>query len=389
MYRTLILVLFIYLHFTGNASSQVKIRLFSSQTPESALFTVTGGGYELQSFNGETLFMDKSEQVLITRFNGMLAVKACNEKGFTCDSILLLGTTGNDSFSLRINAGCPMKQFYTGDFHCYPDLGTLLMINECNIDSYIAGVVKAEGGSGRNKEYFKTQAILARTYMYKYFDKHMPDRYNVCDNIHCQAFNGVSSDTVINRAAMETRGLVILGPDSTLIISAFHSNCGGETSTPQDVWLTSVPYLKRVTDPYCITSRSATWERRLGLDEWVGLLKKSGYEGKKNDAAAFTFIQKRRMTYYRTGTFSVPLSLIRSELNLRSTFFSVIPDGDSLILKGRGYGHGVGLCQEGAMIMAEKGSSYSQIINFYYSGIIITDIKNALILDVKTATSTQ
>jgi stage II sporulation protein D len=68
-------------------------------------------------------------------------------------------------------------------------------------------------------------------------------------------------------------------------------------------------------------------------------------------------------------------------MNLRSTFFSVIADGDSVILKGRGYGHGVGLCQEGAMIMAVEGHTYRQIIDFYYSGIIITDIKNALFLD--------
>ena len=64
-------------------------------------------------------------------------------------------------------------------FSVIPDLGTLVMINNCNVETYIAGVVKAEGGSGRNKEYIKTQAILARTYMYKYFDKHLSDRYNV------------------------------------------------------------------------------------------------------------------------------------------------------------------------------------------------------------------
>ena len=97
--------------------------------------------------------------------------------------------------------------------------------------------------------------------MYKYFDKHLSDRYNVCDNTHCQAFNGLSGDSVINRAAMETRGQVILDRDSILIISAFHSNCGGETSAPEDVWLTSQPYLKRVADPYCLTSRNASWEK--------------------------------------------------------------------------------------------------------------------------------
>ena len=99
--------------------------------------------------------------VLITRYNGKLAVKTGNEKGFTCDSLVLIGTTGNDFFSLRINDGIPVRQYYSGDLKCYPDLGTLVMINNCDVERYIAGVVKAEGGSGRNKEYFKTQAIIA------------------------------------------------------------------------------------------------------------------------------------------------------------------------------------------------------------------------------------
>ena len=104
-----------------------------------------------------------------------------------------------------------------------------------------------------------------------------------------------------------------------------------------------------------------------------------GYQGKTDDPSGFTFIQKTRQLNYRAGTFTVPLNSLRSELNLRSTFFSVVPDGDYVILKGRGYGHGVGLCQEGAMAMAVAGSNYRQIIGFYYSGVIITDIKNAVI----------
>jgi len=62
---------------------------------------------------------------------------------------------------------------------------------------------------------------------------------------------------------------------------------------------------------------------------------------------------------------------------LRSSFFSVSAKGDSVILNGRGYGHGVGLCQEGAMVMATKGFDYRQIINFYYTGVVLADIKEA------------
>jgi stage II sporulation protein D len=384
MYRRLILICLINILFALFTFGQVRIRLFSTQTPESAVFSVTGGRYELITYNGQNLLLDKNESLLITRFDGILAVKKGSMKGFTCDSLLLLGKTGNDLFSLRINDGAPVRQFYSGDLQCYPDLGTLLMINSCNVDTYIAGVVKAEGGIGKNKEYIKTQAIFARTYMYRYFDKHLPDRYNVCDNTHCQAYNGLSGDSVINSAALETRGLVILDHDSALVISAFHSNCGGETSTPDDVWLTGMPYLKKVTDPYCLASRNASWKKSVSLNDWIILMKRSGYEGETANPAAFSFSQKTRQNNYRIGSFTVPFNTIRSELNLRSSFFSVVSEGDSIILKGRGYGHGVGLCQEGAMTMAAEGRNYRQIIGFYYSEVIITDIKNAVFLNGNT-----
>jgi stage II sporulation protein D len=193
----------------------------------------------------------------------------------------------------------------------------------------------------------------------------------------------VSQDSLINRAALETRGQVILDRDSNLIISAFHSNCGGETTVPEDVWLTSHPYLKKVADPYCTSSRNASWKKSLGINDWAGLMKKSGYKGECANPVLFDFTQKTRKSIYRIGSFTVPLSTIRQELNLRSTFFSVTAEGDSIVLRGRGYGHGVGLCQEGAMIMAQKGLNYREIVDFYYSGIIIADIKNAVILNGK------
>jgi stage II sporulation protein D len=375
----ILFILFLTIYST-DASAQVKIRLFSNQSPESAVFSVTEGKYELNVFSGDTLFVTKGEPVIISKFNGKLAVKVRNAEGFICDSAILAGKTGYDSFSLRINGNTPIRQFYSGDLMCFPDLGTIVFINNIDIERYIAGVVKAEGGSGKNKEYFKTQAVIARTYMYKYFDKHLSDRYNVCDNTHCQAFNGLSSDTLINSATLETLGLVILDKDSSLIISAFHSNCGGETSSSEDVWLTSQPYLKSVVDPYCLSSKNAVWRESFSLKDWFEFIKESGYNGSSDDPVALNFIQKSRSVDYKTGSFTMPLRTIRTDMNLRSTFFSVVSEGDSIILKGKGYGHGVGLCQEGAMVMASMGFNYMQIIDFYYFGVLITDIRNAVIL---------
>ena len=377
-------IFFIFLiSFVGTcASAQVKIRLFTNQSPSSAIFSVTEGKYELDLFNGVIIPVSKDEPVIITMFNGKLSVKKRNATGFICDSLIFSGKTGNDYYSLRTNGNgkSAAKQFYSGDLQCFPDFGTLLLINISDIEKYISGVVMAEGGTGRNLEYFKTQAIIVRTYMYKYFDKHLTDRFNVCDNTHCQAFFGLSSDTLLSKAVLDTRGLVILDKDSVLILSVFHSNCGGETASSENVWLSGQTYLTSVTDPYCITSKNAKWQKKLPVSEWVNYLMRSGYNGKTDDPSVFTFMQDSRLTYYKAGSFTMPLTTIRSDLNLRSAFFSVYINGDSVVLRGKGYGHGVGFCQEGAMMMAVKGFSYSEIISFYYPGVFISDIKNAVAL---------
>jgi stage II sporulation protein D len=355
--------------FAGSLSAQVKIRIFADQTPTSAVFSVTAGEYELNTFSDNRWIVKAGTLVAISKFKDRLAVKVMNDNGIICDSILLSGRTGKDIFSVRTYGKTQLKQSYSGDLKCLPDFGTLLLINICDIESYIAGVVKSEGGSGKNPEYFKTQAVIARTYLYRYIDKHAADHFNLCDNTHCQAFNGLTSDSLIIRAALETKGEVILGPDTLPIIAAFHSNCGGETSPSEYVWLSSQSYLSKVKDPYCLASRNARWNKSVSLEEWIAYLRKSGYTDDKNNVSLLNFSQITRSTDYKVGSFSLPLHQIRNDLNLRSTFFSVAVNGDSVIFKGRGYGHGVGLCQEGAMAMAAKGFNYKQIIGFYYTGV--------------------
>jgi stage II sporulation protein D len=91
----------------------------------------------------------------------------------------------------------------------------------------------------------------------------------------------------------------------------------------------------------------------------------------------YNFEQPSRVPDYIVGAFLLPLRILRSELDLRSTFFSVSVNGDSVLLSGRGYGHGVGLCQEGAMVMSVKGFTFEDIIRFYYPGVRLIRIQDA------------
>ena len=357
-------------------SSQVSVRLFARFSPDYAIFTVSSGQYLISNGSGRSITAGEDEPVIIARYNEYIFIKPRNGEGLMGDSVEFKGQTGDDYFSLRVNEEGSLKRNYSGDLKCFSDMETLLLINTCDIENYIAGVVKAEGGSGKNEEYFKTQAVIARTYTYKYLNKHIIDRYNLCDDTHCQAFNGLIEDSLIINAVRNTNGLVITTPDSVLIISAFHSNCGGETSPSEYAWVTGQPYLTRVEDPYCLNSRNAFWERRLNLKEWTDFLKKNGYSGIMSNPAVFNFNQPYRVPDYVAGSFSIPLRTLRTGLNLRSSYFSVSVEGDSLHIKGRGYGHGVGLCQEGAMAMAVKGFTFVEIINFYYSGVKIIRIED-------------
>jgi stage II sporulation protein D len=375
MFKKLFLIQIILLFLSGTSFGQVRIRLFADQHSGSAMFTVTEGKYELDAWDDKSIIISKDDPVVFAIVNGKIAVRTTQSAGFLCDSLIMKGMTGKDRFSLRVNGESRIRQQYSGNLQCISDLGIIVFINICDVEDYISGVVRAEGGS-KNIEYLKSQAVLTRTYVYRNFNRHLIDRYNLCDNTHCQAFNGISGDSLVNKAAMETKGLVVIDRDSNLIVPPFHSNCGGETSSAEGVWLSGQPYLKKVVDPYCTGSRNAVWRKSIPISDWESYLRSSGFTIGANGPVNYNFSQITRANDYRVGSFLLPFRQIRSDLNLRSSFFSVLTDGDSIILKGRGYGHGVGLCQEGAMIMASKGFKFKQIIEFYFTDVTITDVEN-------------
>jgi len=365
--RIILVLLVLVTNLAINA--QIRIRLYSDKYPTSTIFTVTSGSYILKSYNGAGEELGKGDYLVITLTNGRLGIKHGDSPAYLCDSLLLSEGAEGSLFSLRVNGQFPVKRDYSGVLECRPDMGTMVFINIVDIEEYIAGVVRAEGGLNRHPEYIKTQAIIARTYMYKYIDKHLLDGYNLCDGTHCQVFHGITGEKTIIGAVNATKGLIIVDTDSVPILAAFHSNCGGETAPSEDVWLTRLPYLKKVVDPHCTTSPNAEWQVTIPLLTWLDYLADKGYYGTDNNA--LNFAQNERVTDYKAGDFSFPLTRIRSDFGLRSTFFSVEIAGNDVIISGKGYGHGVGLCQEGAMAMANKGQTFEQIIKFYYSGVSI------------------
>jgi stage II sporulation protein D len=363
--------------FNPEGSAQVKIKLFSDYSPGSAVFTVSAGSYLIETDSREEFALSGKSSVSIGYVNNSLTLKIQNDSIISCHSATFRGTSGNDAFSVSILRKAPLIRYYSGDLTCSAGNGSVVLVNKCNPEDYIAGVVVAEGGTGQYEEFYKTQAVLARTFMYKYIDENIAGKDFLCDNTECQAFYGITREPAVLKAIDATRGQVVLDRDNALIESAFHSNCGGETSSADDVWITHKTYLKSVMDPFCLNSTNAKWKKKIRLDKWINYIKKCGYAGSTLDPAVFGFSQVTRTGMYAVGSFVLSFTRIRSEMQLPSAFFSVTLKGDSVVLIGRGYGHGVGLCQEGAMKMARQGYNYRDIIGFYYTGVVIADIKKA------------
>jgi len=371
-YLLLAVVLLYWVFSSFSSSAQVRIRLYAGNNTDTVVFSVTAGQYKIKYCPNGTAILEKGQKFTIIKSGEKLVTKTIDDPFRTIsDSVLLTGITGYNSFSVTTGKSPQSIRYYSGNLFCKPDLGTILLINNCDTESYVAGVVKAEGGSGRHPEYYKVQALIARTFLYRHMNKHALDGFNLCDNVHCQAFSGITDDSVIVGATLATKGLVIMGKDSLPITATFHSNCGGETLASEDLWLTGHSYLKKVKDPYCTSSRNSRWNKIITVSDWIGYLKKSGMPSAPAQYASLNFNQPARMVSYRTGNFSIPFVQIRTDLGLRSSFFSVKVEGNEVILNGRGYGHGVGLCQEGAMVMASKGFDFRKIIDFYYKGVIL------------------
>lgn len=253
------------------------------------------------------------------------------------------------------------------------------IINDVEVDKYIAGVTEAETGTRWNQEFYKVQAILARTFALAHINKHVLEGYSLCDQVHCQVYYGKPRDLSIPVAVEATRNLVVVDDNLNLIIAAFHSNSGGQTANSEDVWGAKTSYLRSVTDSFSVKMPNANWQRKMLTEDWLTYLKLKHNYPTDNPLArdlALNFQQNERKAYLEASNVKVPLKFVRQDLQLKSTFFSIKPlNNDSVLFVGRGYGHGLGMCQEGAMKMSKQGYSYQQILNFYYKNIKIIDMK--------------
>jgi stage II sporulation protein D len=249
--------------------------------------------------------------------------------------------------------------------------GLLLAGIILDFESYVAGVMESESGKEQGIEYYKVQALICRTYALSNKRRHEHEGFNLCDQVHCQVYHGMSRfNPDIIEASQITAGQVIVDSDMNLINATFHSNCGGHTVNSEEVWSKALPYLRAKEDTFCLEGKHATWESQILRSAWFDYMEaKTGGMPENPSADLYSYKPSGRSTHFLLDDKSIPLKDIRSKWFLNSTYFEMAPDGERLILKGRGFGHGVGLCQEGAMSMIRKGYSYQEALAFYYTDV--------------------
>lgn len=350
----------------------INIGIYYGQNVESFEFSIHAGKYALFSEKGKVSDLENTSSVLVSYTTQGIKVSQAGKLLGVFQRVNFVGTGWYNHF--RVTPKKSLKEHrYDDNLKVFMQSRGMQLVNNIDLDNYVAGVVEAEVGQKPPKEYFKLQAIICRTYALSNTHKHALEGFNLCDQVHCQAYHGKTFFNPIVEAALQTRGAVIVDSDIELITAAFHSNCGGQTVNSEDVWTKSLYYLRSVEDSFCVDLKNSHWEHRIPKSKWNSYVNSKLSQEAKDSLKLPLTIASRERDFVLTNS-GLSVEDIRHQFGLRSTYFEVRDDGDAIMLCGKGYGHGVGLCQIGAMEMARRGYNYSQILHYYYRGVHIIDL---------------
>ncbi len=254
-------------------------------------------------------------------------------------------------------------------------LGSLTVVNEIDVEDYLKGVLPSEMNPAWPLEALKAQAVVSRTYaIFKNIEnKDFP--FTLSSDVGSQVYRGKSAEHAsTNRAAEKTRG-EILTHGGRIFPTFFHSTCGGATTRSDYQWkIESHPSLKGVECPYCQASPFYLWKAEFSAAQIQRLLAKKGksvsniqeIKAEKVDASSRPRVFAVR---HDGGTLEIQANEFRQILGadrMRSTKVTVTRVGEQFLFRGRGWGHGVGMCQFGAKQLAELGYDYADILRYYY-----------------------
>lgn len=295
---------------------------------------------------------------------------------------------------------------YRGGMHLLAGTGNeVAAVNVLGVEDYLRGVLPYELGNVNREglEALKAQAIVARTYAYKRMLKGANADFHLYCDVQDQVYKGVRGEYLMaDRAVWETRGMAVVHGD-TLALCYYFSTCGGRTASKHEVWGgDSIPYLVSrpdtdgVGDAFCQASKYIAWTQEWTQPQLAGILKRNLRSAGVADFPAFTGISalavsqrascgRARLLTIQTNRGPITVKGDKTRWALRppgaddkilpSAWFTVKAAGGKVTAQGKGFGHGVGLCQMGALGRAKANQNFVQIIRAYYQGVDVAEFR--------------
>ncbi len=255
--------------------------------------------------------------------------------------------------------------------------GALQAANVLPLRPYLASVVGAEMPSDAPFQALEAQSVVSRSYILHRMVGVKGSDPCLSDSVLSQVYRGVSTENAATiKAVGETAGLVLTFNHEP-IDACFSASSGGWTASARDVWDNFVPYLIGKKDPFSESGEYENWQFTITPAECEQLLLKAGRdvgrpeqilvirEDTSSRASRVAILGNRGDALFRGTDFR----LLVGPARLRSTMFDVARTASGFTFCGKGFGHGVGLSQQGACNMARQDYSFQQILAFYYTGV--------------------
>ncbi len=363
----------------------------SPQTVRIGLTAFGGSKIDISSDSGIIVFKNDSSENLINAQPTLIGLEA-NSKGivikYTDTSInagaSLTITPSDPADTLRVTSANKLTRKYRGVLEINSNAGSLRVINIVNLEDYVQGVLPAEMPNSYPDESLRAQAIAARTYALSNLRKHASKGFDLCDSTDCQVFVGVvAGNPKCSKAVQDTCGQALLfdGKPASIFYS---TDCGGITRDYAEICPDyTAPYLCAVTEPQDIihiiwqqTYRLSELEKKFlnaGIKEAAGLkeltVSKTGSTGWVIEIGVIGQDASTTITPNKLKSI-LGASIIKSSLFTIETLTN-----NELLIKGKGWGHGIGLCQVGAKALAlpPHNLKCSEILAHYFPGTQISD----------------
>jgi len=265
--------------------------------------------------------------------------------------------------------------------------GNRVTIRKVPFETYVQAAILSEfappsGDPDVVERMLEVQAVIGRTYALAHLNRHANEGFDVCATTHCQLFEPSRMTTSrwaaqSSEAVRQTTGTVLWFRDRPAD-ALFHADCGGRTSRADDVWSgVGQPYLVSLEDDGPAASAHATWRYETTEAAMIAALNKDSRTRIGNTLRGIQVLERdgagraERIAIHGSQELVVRGEEFRDALGsraIKSTWFDVRRAGASYVFEGRGFGHGVGLCQAGALARIRAGAKLPVVLQQYFPG---------------------